>query len=264
MKHLAVAVSVVLLLSTPAFPDFYTWTDSTGTEHFTDDISRIPANYRKKATPMQGYDADSQVPPPVEEKAGQGAHGPEAARKSSGEALSAAEDGAGRTDGDMAERRQQALLADGSRAATLARMLLKDARTESEKAYALFNWIGTNITYDNSTKWQRRYGNSGADQDPEAVLASGRGVCEGIANLFTDVAVRMGLESAVVTGRASGARQERHAWNAVKIGGKWGLVDITRHTFLASPQEFLARHFPDDPRWQLMDKPLTYEEWLKR
>jgi hypothetical protein len=41
-------------------------------------------------------------------------------------------------------------------------------------------------------------------------------------------------------------------------------VDITRHTFLATPQEFLARHFPDDPGWQLLERPLTYEEWLKR
>jgi transglutaminase/protease-like cytokinesis protein 3 len=143
-------------------------------------------------------------------------------------------------------------------------MLLKDGQTERDKAYELFSWIRANITYDNATKWKRRYGNSGADQSPDGVLASGRGVCEGIANLFAAVASKMGLESAVVTGRASGARQERHAWNAVKIDGKWGLVDITRHTFLATPQEFLARHFPDDPCWQLLDTPLTYEEWLKR
>lgn len=264
MKHLTAAVSIVMLFSTPAFPEFFTWTDSTGTEHFTDDISRIPAKFRKKATPLQGYDAESRVPQPVEQKTGQGTNKPAVARKNSGETLSAAGDGAGKLDEEIAEKRKQYLLADGSRTATLARMLLKDGQTESEKAYALFSWISANITYDNSTKWQRRYGNSGADQSPEGVLASGRGVCEGIANLFTDVAVRMGLESAVVTGRASGARQERHAWNSVKIDGEWGLVDISRHTFRASPQEFLARHFPDDPRWQLLDKPLTYEEWLKR
>jgi transglutaminase/protease-like cytokinesis protein 3 len=143
-------------------------------------------------------------------------------------------------------------------------MLLKEAKTEKEKAYAVFSWIRINVTYDNSTKWQRRYGNSGADQSPDGVLASGRAVCEGLANLFTAVAERMGLESVVITGRASGARQERHAWNAVKIDGSWGLVDITRHSFLAPPQEFLARHFPDDPGWQLLEKPVKYEEWLKR
>ena len=143
-------------------------------------------------------------------------------------------------------------------------MELMNPRSDRDKAYAAFNWVSENIHYDNATKWQRRYGNSGNDQSPAAVLAARQGVCEGIANLFTALANRMGLQSEVVFGKASGARQENHAWNAVMVDGKWCLVDITRHSFLPPPEEFLARHFPVDPRWQLIGKPLTYEEWLKR
>jgi transglutaminase/protease-like cytokinesis protein 3 len=146
----------------------------------------------------------------------------------------------------------------------LAEKLLQNAVSDRDKAYAAFSWISANIHYDNATKWQRRYGNSGNDQSPAAVLASRQAVCEGLANLFTALATRMGLQSEVVLGKASGARQENHAWNAVMVDGKWGLVDITRHSFLNPPEEFLARHFPFDPRWQLIAKPLTYEEWLKR
>jgi transglutaminase/protease-like cytokinesis protein 3 len=262
MRYLAVAVAIVMLLSTQARPEFFKWTDSSGSEHYTDDVSRIPAKYRKKATPMRGYDSE----PPVAQGAKRTDKGmPEASTDgdSSAGKTSAAGHGASRA-ASTKDKPGRSLLGDGSRAATLAGMLLKEAMTEKDKAYAVFEWIRNYITYDNSTKWKRRYGSAGADQSPDAVLASGRGVCEGIANLFTAVAERMGLESVVVLGRASGARQERHAWNAVKIDGQWGLVDITRHTFLATPQEFLARHFPDDPKWQLLDQPLTYEEWLKR
>jgi len=264
VRHLAVAVSLVILLSTPAKAEFFSWTDSRGTEHFTDDISNIPKKYRKQLTPMDGYDVES----PAAQAGGRTGKEMDDAASGSGylsdETLSVEGNGASVAAGRAEANRRHSLLGDGSRASTLASMLLKDAQTEKEKAYAIFSWIGNYITYDNSTKWQRRYGNPGADQSPDGVLASGRAVCEGIANLFTAVAVRMDLESVVITGRASGARQERHAWNAVKIDGDWGLVDITRHTFLATPQAFLARHFPDDPRWQLLERPLTYEEWLKR
>lgn len=72
-----------------------------------------------------------------------------------------------------------------------------------------------------------------------------------------------------------------HAWNAVKIGGKWGLVDsawgaghvndegrfvprFTDHYFLTPPDEFICDHFPDDPRWQLLERPISPAEYLSR
>jgi transglutaminase/protease-like cytokinesis protein 3 len=265
VRYLAVTVFVLMFYSSPVFAEFFKWTDSSGTEHFTDDRSRIPSKYRKKAISMRGYETDSQASQLVEEKPGTGTNG--ATNRSNGvgsKTVSAYGNRLRKPEGDTEEQRKALLQRDGSPVGALASSLLQNATTDRDKAYAIFCWIREHITYDNSTKWQRRYGNSGADQTPAGVLASGRAVCEGMANLFVALADRMGLQSVVVSGRASGMRQERHAWNAVMIDGKWGLVDITRHTFLASPQEFLARHFPNDPKWQLLDKPLTYEEWLKR
>ncbi len=42
------AAVLVLLLCAPAGADIYRWVDETGTIHFTDDLSNIPAQYRGK------------------------------------------------------------------------------------------------------------------------------------------------------------------------------------------------------------------------
>jgi transglutaminase/protease-like cytokinesis protein 3 len=48
------------------------------------------------------------------------------------------------------------------------------------------------------------------------------------------------------------------------VDGKWGLVDTVYRHFLSPPEEFIAKHFPFDPQWQLLPKPITRAEWLKR
>ena len=61
--------------------------------------------------------------------------------------------------------------------------------------------------------------------------------------------------------------EPNHAWNAVKIDGKWQLIDTTwgsgyvsdgayvkqfRETFfLPSPEQLAFSHFPQDAAWQL-------------
>lgn len=251
MRYFAFVVSVLILYSTPAFPEIFKWTDGSGTEHFTDDLAGIPSKYRKKAVSLGGYDADSQDAQSTGEKSETGTNGAIGPSSAVNNAT-------------IPPKLRASDQRDQSELDTLASSLLQNAVSDRDKAYAIFSWIHANIYYDNAAKWQRRYGQAGADQSPAGVLASKKAVCEGMANLFSALANKMGLQSIVVTGRASGMRQEPHAWNAVMIDGKWCLVDITRRSFLSPPQEFLARHFPNDPQWQLLDKPLTYEEWLKR
>ncbi|HEY6873605.1 MAG TPA: transglutaminase domain-containing protein [Geobacteraceae bacterium] len=257
MKYFMLITSMLMLFSTLAFSEVFKWTDRNGTENFTDDLSKIPSRYRKKAVPIGGTDDDSRYTQPqggAPATRGSGTKPPADTRR----AKKSADDGNDPADKPVPAVRNQTPVD------ALARELLQNAVSDRDKAYAAFSWIRANITYDNATKWQRRYGNTGNDQSPDGVLASRRAVCEGMANLFSALAARMGLQSEVVLGKASGARQENHAWNAVMVDGQWGLVDITRHSFLSPPGEFLARHFPFDPRWQLIDRPLTYEEWLKR
>jgi len=239
------AAIIVLIFSAPLCAEVFSWSDTRGTQHFTDDPATIPPKYRKQAAKLREFD-DSDAAPPAAKPSSLSQKPPE---------LSARDQQA------KADRLPKSL--PPSALELLATTLLEKAETDRDSAYAAFSWIHANIFYDNASKWQRRYGQQGGDQSPEGVLAAKRGVCAGMANLFAALATQMGLKSAVVTGRASGFRQEAHAWNAVMIDGNWGLVDLTRGSFLRPPQEFLAHHFPNDPQWQLLEKPLTYQEWLK-
>jgi len=224
----------------------FNWTDSRGTQHFTDNPATIPPKYRNKAAVLRGYGDSDTVP---------AAPKPNTAPQKPIEKIQPDQ----QAKANRPPQNQPTSALD-----VLANTLLEKAATDRDKAYAAFSWVHANIYYDNSSKWQRRYGNQGGDQSPEGVLAAKRGVCEGMANLFAALANKMGLKSVVVTGKASGIRQEAHAWNAVMVDGSWGLVDLTRGSFLRPPQDFLAHHFPNDPQWQLLEKPLTYQEWLKR
>ncbi len=159
----------------------------------------------------------------------------------------------------------------------LADYLVKPARTEREKARAIFRWITANIDYD-----AENYFNGGQTlNNTAAVLSSGKALCDGYANLFKQLAERAGLESLMISGTTKGyayhTRGELglvdHAWNAVKIEGQWQLLDATwgagyldgrkkrfiqefePHYFLPAPSAFIFDHFPDDPRWQLLPHP---------
>ena len=235
----------IILFATPLFAEVFSWTDSGGTQHFTDDSATIPAKYRKKAVLLSGS-GDSEVVPVAPK--------PNIPSQKPSELL---------VQDPLAKAKRPPQNLPSSALEALACQLLEKAATDRDKAYAAFSWVHANIYYDNTSKWQRRYGQQGGDQSAEGVLAAKKGVCEGMATLYAALANNMGLKSVVVTGRASGFRQEAHAWNAVMVDGSWGLVDLTRGSFLRPPQEFLAHHFPNDPQWQLLEKPLTYQEWLK-
>ncbi len=116
---------------------------------------------------------------------------------------------------------------------SLANYLTYPFQTDRAKARSIFRWIASNIEYD----WASYQSGSYIRNSMEAkdVLKSKSAVCEGYANLFKDLANRAGLESEKIIGygKGFGYNPERalgdinHAWNAVKIGGEWKLVDVT-------------------------------------
>jgi hypothetical protein len=118
------------------------------------------------------------------------------------------------------------------------------------------------------------------------VLHSRKSVCAGYANLFEALGRAAGLEVATIPGFARGygfragseSGDTNHDWNAVKLDGRWQLVDATwgaghmdeqkRYArefdgffFLTPPEQFIYRHFPKDPKWQLLPRPLTAAEF---
>jgi hypothetical protein len=131
------------------------------------------------------------------------------------------------------------------------------------------------------------------DQTADAVFASRTGVCEGYARLMVALGKAAGVEIAYVTGSIRDTEhrltqtddpwdtsiQEAlegvgHAWNAVKISDAWYLMDVTwddskdnepKSTFLFTPPKLMALdHFPDDPKWQLLETPLSLGDFVRQ
>lgn len=65
-------------------------------------------------------------------------------------------------------------------------------------------------------------------QEAYGIFVFGTAVCNGYAQAFTAMAEAAGLEAVMVTGSDSaGDTGGNHAWNKVRIDGRWLLVDVT-------------------------------------
>ena len=174
--------------------------------------------------------------------------------------------------------------------ATLAAYLAPAEASDEEKARAIFRWITSHVAYDVEGYRSGLYESS----DATATLKRMTAVCEGYSSLFEALAAKAGLECATIHGYAKGAGYRvgesfsgpsNHAWNAVRYGGTWRLVDCTwgagaldesgRYVhafepfyFDTPPERFIYTHWPSEERWQLMDRPVTKDSfeklpWLK-
>ena len=168
----------------------------------------------------------------------------------------------------------------------LAAYLTRPARNEMEKARAIFRWVTHNIAYDADAFFSRRFRNARATA--ESVLKNRKGVCDGYTRIYEGLAKAAGLEVARVAGYAKGfgyelgdeiPKEPNHAWNAVKVDGRWILLDTTwgagavsresrsfvrlfqEHYFQTDPKEMIFAHLPEDPKWQLLDKPVSRKKF---
>lgn len=157
---------------------------------------------------------------------------------------------------------------------SLVAQLCPRTYSETQKARAIYRWITANIGYDlDSIRGPRK------SQEAEDVLRSRLGVCEGYARLFHAMAEEAGLEAVYIVGRGhQDARRHLpypitiyHAWNAVKVAGRWRLLDATWGAgyiradrfvsefedfwFSTPPDQFIFTHLPEEDRWQLMMRP---------
>jgi hypothetical protein len=165
----------------------------------------------------------------------------------------------------------------------LAAYLTATATSDREKAWAVFRWTAQNIHYDVGGFYSGDYG----DLSPDAVLERRSAVCDGYSSLFESLAKAAGLEAVHILGFAKGVgfeagmavpERSNHAWNAVRIDGRWVLVDCTwaagslneagkyeqvfePYYFDPPPDEFIRTHFPLDTEWQLLPRPVTRAEF---
>lgn len=108
--------------------------------------------------------------------------------------------------------------------------LTQGAANEEAKARALYDWVGSRVTYD----WKKYdlYVDQGIwkEQTPEDTFATREGVCIDYARLYAVMAKAVGLEVRVATGLGYDGKggYGPHAWNEVNIGkGQWVPLDST-------------------------------------
>jgi transglutaminase-like putative cysteine protease len=143
---------------------------------------------------------------------------------------------------------------------------------------ALHDWVVTRLSYDvESTRPGKR-----KPQDPHTVFATRQAVCEGYARLLVALGQASGDRVAYVVGEVreddGSAAPVGHAWNAVQIKQHWYIIDATwddpisddgKHIYRTDylfipPSIAVLDHLPDDPRYQLLEKPLTRGEFLRQ
>ena len=183
-----------------------------------------------------------------------------------------------------------------------AQALAKPYSTDYDKARVLFAWMGTHIRYDfkklenlidNNFKTKTK---GTSKEDAQRRLAemketatlqcfkTKKGVCEDYSQLYKKMCAAINLECEVIEGTAKMMSQRtkdmNHAWNVVKIGGKWQLLDATWGAgyaedesfkqyysdgfFAVEPRFFILNHFPYEAKWQFLDKTLSKDEFRKQ
>ncbi|MDD6155002.1 MAG: transglutaminase-like domain-containing protein [Eubacteriales bacterium] len=100
---------------------------------------------------------------------------------------------------------------------TLKSLKLKGSNTAKVKK--IYKYITKNVKYDNN------YKKSGSTTyTAYGALNKKKAVCNGYATLFYDMCREAGIPSRVIVGKTSGGL---HAWNIVKLDGKWYNCDAT-------------------------------------
>lgn len=155
-----------------------------------------------------------------------------------------------------------------------------------EKTRALFTWVALNLTYD-----CREDGQPLKPASLDQVLLTGKSQCAGYASLLQYGLRKMNLEAVTIRGIAKTAKKDlwwtqqdlrpNHAWNAVKIGDRWILLDPTWASgasdadckqvirafapfyFDPPPAKFILSHLPTDSQWQLIQPMMEQETFRK-
>ena len=93
-------------------------------------------------------------------------------------------------------------------------------KTDYQKVKAIYDYICSNVTYDHDNLNDESYS---LKYTAYAALVNKTAVCQGYASLFYRLALDAGVDTRVISGEAGGP----HAWNIVKLNGKYYNLDST-------------------------------------
>ena len=152
--------------------------------------------------------------------------------------------------------------------------------TTEETAYMVYRWISLNIKVD-CANYDGKY------QSAVATFNSGKGGFVGISNLFLTMCLRSNIHSELINGYVKSMKNsngkiiavEEYIWNLIVIDNKNYLVNPTMGAgtcdgngnkyikkyndfyFATKPEFFIRTHFPELSEYQLLDNPISHEEF---
>jgi Transglutaminase-like superfamily len=154
---------------------------------------------------------------------------------------------------------------------SIAAYVQSNFTTDRDKLSAIYSWVTANISYDKDSMYNINWGKE-KDEQVVATLRRRKGVCENYATVFTDIAIKSGVPSFVISGytrKAGYMKKTGHSWSTVLLDNEWLLCDPTwdagnngsNNYFLVSPGQFIESHIPFDPLWQLLPHPVSQKEF---
>ena len=158
----------------------------------------------------------------------------------------------------------------------ISNYVTRDLHTEYDKVMAISNFIHKNIEYDYNIYKPGRKTVHFQDSSSNILLSKFKvATCAGYSHIFNELANYAGVKSKEVIGytktshNAINRSKDYHAWNMVWIDGEKKLYDFTwaDHNDSAwldiSPEIMLFTHFPNNKEDQLLENPISKEEWLR-
>ncbi|XID94197.1 transglutaminase domain-containing protein [Paenibacillaceae bacterium WGS1546] len=112
---------------------------------------------------------------------------------------------------------------EADKAAEKAKKLTREAKTDEQKAKAIYDYIVGNVQYD---KKLAASVTSDYVPDIDGTLESGKAICYGYATLYAAMLRSVGIPAKLAMGSTK-LVDEYHAWNEVYLNGKWVIVDTT-------------------------------------
>ncbi len=172
---------------------------------------------------------------------------------------------------------------------TIVSFVNNNFASQEDKARAYYTWTALNITYDvehmNEINLIQIFNIStvtSSGQKTADVLKNKKAVCEGYANVMTDLCRASQIPCFTVCGYTKSPDGEipqiLHAWNVLRLDSAWHMLDVTwssgyvnptnqfvkrfsNQYFLPRPKVFIKDHFPLDPMWQLLKNPFTKRDF---
>lgn len=152
--------------------------------------------------------------------------------------------------------------------------------TPDEKIRATFYWIAANILYDVASLNDSKQPYQTPQEKVATTLKTKKGVCMHYAEVFKDIATKLGIETVIISGYTKNLGKIAslsHVWCASKINETWYLFDPTwgaghvvrdkyikklnNKYFKAEPKSLITSHMPFDYLWQFSEYPITNQEF---